>query len=240
MVTRDQILLEIKRTAQSNGGKPLGRERFAKETGIRETDWAGRYWARWSEAVEAAGLTPNEYNRAFDSDFVLQYVAEETRRLGHVPTDRELRLRRRDNPEFPSASTIQTRGAKSALIRDVAEYCERSGGYEDVLQILLPQLSSDLADAKSDEPSGTREGFVYLLKSGKHYKVGRTDSLARREREIGLQLPEAAERVHVISTDDAAGIEHYWHRRFAEKRVNGEWFELSTVDVRAFKRRKYM
>jgi hypothetical protein len=83
-------------------------------------------------------------------------------------------------------------------------------------------------------------GFVYLLKSGRHYKLGRTNSVGRREYELAIQLPERAERVHAIKTDDPAGIEGYWHGRFAERRRNGEWFELSRADLRAFQRRKYM
>lgn len=79
-----------------------------------------------------------------------------------------------------------------------------------------------------------------MLKSGRYYKVGATNSFGRREREIALQLPERATTVHVIKTDDPFGIEHYWHTRFADRRKNSEWFELTQKDVRDFKRRKFM
>lgn len=69
-------------------------------------------------------------------------------------------------------------------------------------------------------------GYVYLMQHGskREYKIGRTE------------LPHGAQPVHVIETDDPAGIESYWHRRFEAKRLKGEWFALSADDVRAFKR----
>src|SRR5258707_352259 len=39
------ILREIKRTAQENGGIALGSDRFESETGIRNSDWLGKFWA---------------------------------------------------------------------------------------------------------------------------------------------------------------------------------------------------
>jgi hypothetical protein len=79
-----------------------------------------------------------------------------------------------------------------------------------------------------------------MLKAGRYYKVGRSNSVGRREYELGLQLPQRATLVHEIRTDDPPGIEEYWHRRFATRRANGEWFELLPEDIAAFRRRQFM
>jgi Meiotically up-regulated gene 113 len=83
-------------------------------------------------------------------------------------------------------------------------------------------------------------GFVYLMKSGRYFKIGKSNAVGRRERELAIQLPDMAATVHAISTDDPHGIESYWHRRFESKRKNGEWFALDQADVQVFKRRKFM
>ena len=83
-------------------------------------------------------------------------------------------------------------------------------------------------------------GFVYLMQSGRFFKIGRSNAAGRRVYELGLRLPEPVRSIHVIPTDDPQGIEAYWHKRFAPKRRNGEWFALDSRDVAAFKRRKFM
>ncbi|HXJ94496.1 MAG TPA: GIY-YIG nuclease family protein [Terriglobia bacterium] len=97
----------------------------------------------------------------------------------------------------------------------------------------------DAGTEGQSEPQ-TDFGFVYLMKSGHYYKIGRSNAAGRREYELAIQMPEKLTTVHTIRSDDPAGIEEYWHRRFAAKRKNGEWFDLSKGDIDAFKRRKFM
>lgn len=60
----------------------------------------------------------------------------------------------------------------------------------------------------------------------------------RRLGELGVKAPVEYRLIHEIKTDDPAGVENYWHQRFAVQRMRGEWFKLTAADVRAFKRWK--
>ena len=211
------------------------------ETGIRESDWIGRYWSKWSDAVREAGCKPNTKQTAFGEDWLLEKIASLTRELGHFPTAPEVRLKARCDCQFPSHNVFARFGRKAQLASALVTWCERSPGHEDVQAICAPLAVSheatDHARAAHVEPV---IGYVYLLKSGKYYKIGRSNAPGRRQYELSVQLPERVVSMHTIRTDDPVGIEHYWHQRFAQRRKNGEWFELRAEDVSAFKRRKFM
>jgi hypothetical protein len=242
-MNKQHILNEIKRTAEDNGGKALGRERFAKLTGIREGNWSGRYWARWSEAVSEAGFAPNQMNSQFDSDAVLGHYVALARKLGRLPVNSELRIQKRLDPAFPNDGVFARFGSKQELIRKVADYCIANPGNDDVAAICAPFVSDTIPDAAND-PDEFETGYVYLalmtIGREKRYKIGKANSVEQRTRQIAVTMPEAFKTIHRIATDDAYGIEAYWHKRFAGKRRGGEWFELTADDVRAFKRRKFM
>ena len=235
---RDQILTEIQRLADVNGGQPPGSRLFERETGIREAAWRGVYWARWSDAVTEAGIKPNVRNERKETDFIFQKLAEAARHFGKVPTASEIRMYHRIDPEFPNAKTISRHlGSLTGVPDRLADWALTNGNYADVVTILGDRSVAPTSGLSTS--SASKEGLVYLIRSGAHFKIGRSDELERRVKEIRIALPETANLVRSIRTDDPAGIEVYWHRRFADRRANGEWFKLSNADVAAFKRRKF-
>lgn len=239
-VNKQHILDEIRRTAKANGGKPLGRARFEQETGIKYHDWWGKHWARWNEAVQEAGLAPNALRDAYSDEFLLEKLAAFIRELGSFPANGDLRIKKRNDATFPNDKVFDTHfGSRQKLRRAVVEYCQTNPGFDDVVTLCGPLPSED-ETPKKEKAAQVVVGFVYLMKSGRHYKIGKTNAAGRREYELAIQLPERLSTVHVIKTDDPAGIEAYWHKRFAAKRGNGEWFDLAAEDVLAFKRRTFM
>jgi hypothetical protein len=243
-MTRQHILDEIRRTAKANGGVPLGKERFQRETGIGYHDWFGKHWSRWGDAVREAGFAPNAFFRdAFDDDELLEKLIALIRQIGRFPAMGDLRMRKRSDPTFPNDKVLTSHFGPSNQLREaVIEYCKNHVGFDDVVPLCAPAASNGEASSSEERSSEPDEalGFVYLMKHGKHYKIGKTNATGRREYELAIQLPEKLRTVHIIKTDDPDGIEEYWHKRFAAKRGNGEWFALDAADLTVFKRRKFM
>jgi hypothetical protein len=201
----------------------------------------GRYWARWSEAVSEAGLAPNQMNALINEGIVFAQYAALTRKLGRLPVTAEMRMHKRQNPAFPNEKVYERFGSKGDLIRKVLAYCNANPGNDDVAAICVPLVTAPTPEATNDADE-FETGYLALMKVGreKRYKIGKANVVEQRARQVGVNLPEDLELVHAISTDDAYGIEAYWHKRFAEKRRGGEWFELTGDDVRVFKRRRFM
>lgn len=237
---REHILNEIRRIAKEQGGVPPGRRRFTQATGIDESEWYGVIWARWNDALAEAGFQPNRLQGKLPSDLVLRKYAEVCRHYGHIPSSGELRIYARETPNFLSHNTFHKHfDGKAGLIEALRAWAEETDGNDDILD-LLPEFRNKTNGVVEEKTGGktSREGYVYLLQSGNYYKIGRCDDIERRIKQIAISLPEKLKLIHTIRTDDPPGIEAYWHRRFAERRAEGEWFKLTSSDVRAFRRRK--
>lgn len=239
-MSKRAILDEIKRLAVAAGGKPLGEVAFRKETGIQKSTWWPHYWVNWGDALVEAGYPRNAFVTAIDEKVLLEYYAKLVKELGHPPVHGELGRQKQIDPSFPSDKVFLRFGSKDKLVQAVLAFCESQSDYGDVIDICRRYLD----DSGQRRPRATKTktevplGYVYLIKSGRHHKIGRTNSIGRREWELGIKIPIPPKTIHYIKTDDPVGVERYWHERFAAKRGEGEWFDLSPEDVTAFKRWK--
>ena len=234
---RDTIIAEVKRLANELG-RPPGQGTFSKFTGIGERQWRGLYWSRWSDVLRDAGCEPNTLQPRMETGAVLAGIISACRHFGHVPTGTELQLLRRSVSSVPHPNVVRAHlGTRVAQIQALERCAIADPALADILEMVESAARAIAAPVKSNTQQS--DGYVYLIKSGPHYKIGRSDDVERRLKQITVALPAKADLFHVIRTDDPAGIETYWHRRFADKWTNGEWFALSADDIRAFRRRTF-
>jgi len=235
-LTKQDILKEIQRTAKENGGKPLGVSMFEKETSIKPYDW-GKYWARFGDALQEAGFEPNTLQTSYDEGFIIEKTIGLIRKLKKFPTIREIAIERTIDADFPSTGVFNRLGTKEQFINKVVKHCKGKEKFEDIIELCEEAIKDVSKNKDSDNhDSNFMVGEVYLFKSGRYYKIGKTNDTVRRGKEIRIQLPERTDLIHAIKTDDPSGVEAYWHKRFEAKKMQGEWFDLNSADIKAFKR----
>lgn len=234
---KEDIINEYKKLKRRIGSPPDSRT-FYSETGIsRHAAEVAFGREAFSKIQREAGDNPYAFGipgRTPDQFFLV--YGQVVRELQSIPTRADWK-HRRISPTADSYCRklhLPWRAMPSAFL----EWANDKPEWQDVARICDSRCTTE--NKRTDEAVPEDSGYVYLLRAGKFYKIGRTNSLGRREYEVALQLPEKAKTIHFIQTDDPVGIEAYWHKRFENKRKRGEWFELSSEDVRAFKRRKSM
>ena len=207
--------------AEENGGQPPGQRVFEQETGITRGQWRA-----------------NSVTAELDPERVLDCYEEACRHFQHAPTSAEWQFFVRERPGFVGVHSFRRVFGDAAGVNAALRNRAVERGDAELLA-LLPEVEASPLSSSDPSTSKLPEGWVYLLQSGDFFKIGRSDELEKRVKQISIALPDKVELVHAIRTDDPPGIEAYWHRRFADQRANGEWFKLSPADVRAFKRRKF-
>jgi hypothetical protein len=80
-----------------------------------------------------------------------------------------------------------------------------------------------------------QEGYVYVGfdSSRKGFKIGKTTDLDRRENEIRHMNPTFVIFAY-FKVPNMHFFENWCHLKFSEKRIIGEWFDLSLEEVSDF------
>lgn len=71
-------------------------------------------------------------------------------------------------------------------------------------------------------------GFIYVVESDGKYKIGLTRDVRRRVKQLGNPVVVASYESSDVYKDEAD-----LHKKFSEKRIVGEWFDLSPSDLEA-------
>jgi len=111
---------------------------------------------------------------------------------------------------------------------------------------LLKHIKSDYEQMKKKALSNDKEGkkwkksgYVYLLKSGGLYKIGRAENFKQR---LGFYKTENPFNVEVIAqfyVEDSIKTERLLLDTFKNKKVKGEWFNLNDKDIQKFQKLRF-
>jgi len=76
-------------------------------------------------------------------------------------------------------------------------------------------------------------GYVYLIGTPtfRWYKIGKSRVPEIRIQDLGILLPFKIEIVGIWKAHDHTALESLLHERYAERRINGEWFHFYRAEV---------
>jgi hypothetical protein len=241
-ITKDEIISEIRRFVAANNEIP-GERRFAAATRIKESAWRGKYWARWTDAVREAGYDPNVMTGKIPDNEMLDKLATFITKLGRFPVRDEINIHARTTLDFPVWRTIRKR--YGGMPQTAAALLDLSLKNGNTGLATLCEARLKLAEKLATTPTATRKaavktGFVYLKYSPslRLYKIGKANNPDKRGAGISLLLPHDLVAKHEIKTDCPYVLEKYWENRFRPKKKQGEWYDLNSEDIEAFKKRR--
>lgn len=111
-------------------------------------------------------------------------------------------------------------------------------GLADLFAERFPDLEgATFSNAKSQPgvtrrlPSTATPGYVYLIRSPHGFKIGKTVNIKSRTRLFEVKLPFPISVEHYSWFEDYSTAERQLHATFHNKRLKGEWFDLSPSDI---------
>ncbi|MGZ9899294.1 GIY-YIG nuclease family protein [Shewanella gaetbuli] len=116
-----------------------------------------------------------------------------------------------------------------------------------MLDDLFAELFPELDDMKFGETVGINStkshkeyqdipGYVYLIESEYGYKIGKTVNIKSRTRLFEVKLPFPIKLINYSWFENYSKAESDFHKKFAQKRQEGEWFKLELEDIEFIKK----
>jgi len=222
-------LIEKIRQMEAATGKPPTQNEFCRAMGVTRHFLAYGYWSSWNEARAEAGFPSNTKVRRADSD-LLEEFGSHALELRYLPRSQDLLRRARQRPTSCWHTFVRRfKDRQNLRLRLAQHWNERPEA-----AAILAMCDREAQSVKPPKPKRLHPGFVYLMRCGDHFKIGKSKCVPRRRSSLAAAHPDELTLIHQIQTDDSYGIECYWHRRFKSKRSRLEWFILTEDDVKAF------
>jgi hypothetical protein len=236
-----QFVVDIYRKQVDVYGKVLGQAVFLRQTGMSSFPWRGGYWRSWSEFQAECGFTPNKPKLKSPRGVLLHHYALLALELKRLPTYPDMKLRRKQEPSFPSSETFMTLGTHDQFMLKLEAFCEGKPEFAPVAAMLAERRRHFITRDRSGHKAV--RGFVYLCRAGqpehKTYRLGHEHGGYRLGRRLATRLSFRRDTIHVIDTDDPEGIERYWRRRFRPYLMRRNVYRLDWDDVIAFRLRRF-
>lgn len=122
-------------------------------------------------------------------------------------------------------------------LRDHAPVATKPTAQRSTKNRAIPPERLNPIEVIGEPTAGPKAGVVYLLKSAYGYKVGRTRNVPARMRAFGVHLPITYTIPLCAWFEDCHVAERRYHDMFVNKRINGEWFDLTDQDVEKIRMR---
>lgn len=125
----------------------------------------------------------------------------------------------------------------------IAEVARLNGRERDVMILFnidhdeLRQLADEAVKRASLIPK-YEPGYIYVIQDVDvtgYCKIGRSVDPASRLRHFGVKLPFSCEMIHMFKVNNMFNAETSLHKKYKGKRVRGEWFNLTSRDIRYIK-----
>jgi hypothetical protein len=125
---------------------------------------------------------------------------------------------------------------KDCKVMQSFELCEICNCY-CIIGTTNKRLVCDTCINNAEKEKIDNSGYVYFYGSLYHkiVKIGCSNNPKFRVLSFKNEYPFDTELILTIPTSDKLKLEKYYHRRFLDKRITGEWFGLSERDIEEVK-----